>query len=562
MENQEFETQLVAELIAAGKLRDSDIHHIKRMQEQNEGHHVVALISRLGIVSDHDLARAVSEILSLPLLDRASYPKQPVESVEVSMRFLKEHNIVPVSRDEQCIELAMANPLDQQASQAIAFANDCRVNISVGAMSDVQASIDRLYSGSHSQMDQIVDHAEVEDISEEEVGHLKDLASEAPVIRLVNLIIHRAVEQGASDIHIEPFEGQLKVRYRIDGVLQAVESPPRQFAAAVISRIKLMAKLNIAERRLPQDGRIRNRIQGQAYDMRISTVPTMYGESVVIRLLNQATVELSFDALGFSHQVKDRFTKILHQPHGMVLITGPTGSGKTTTLYTALHLLNQPNRKIITVEDPIEYQLEGINQIQAKPAIGLTFASALRSIVRQDPDVIMVGEMRDLETAEICIQSALTGHLVLSTLHTNDAASSITRLIDMRVEDYLLTSTLSAVIAQRLVRVLCEHCRQPAELPPAAREEANRLFAGMPDHVSKAVGCEHCGDTGYHGRTTILELLILDDDIRKLVLEQADASSLQKMAVNKGMMTIYQDGLRKVLAGVTTLEEVTRVTRE
>lgn len=561
MENQEFETQLMAKLTADGKLRDMDMQKISLMREENNESSFISLIGRLGVVGDVDLAKSISEILNLPLLSKLSYPSEPIEAAELSVRFLKEHNIVPLSFSNHLMEVAMANPLDADVCDAVAFANDCKIKILVGSISEIQAAIDKLYGGNNSQMDQIVDSVDVDNISDEEVDHLKDLASEAPVIRLVNLIIYQAVEQKASDIHIEPFEGQLNVRYRIDGVLQEVESPPRQFAAAVISRVKLMAKLNIAERRLPQDGRIRSRIQGQDYDMRISTVPTIYGESVVIRLLNQATVKLDFSKLGFEREVQDQLETCLRQPHGMILITGPTGSGKTTTLYTALNLLNEPNRKIITVEDPIEYQLEGINQIQAKSSIGLTFASALRSIVRQDPDIIMVGEMRDLETAEICIQSALTGHLVLSTLHTNDAASSITRLIDMRVENYLLTSTLHAVVAQRLVRVLCPKCKQKTAMSDQLRQEIELIYGNVSGQTYKSVGCATCSHSGYSGRTTILELLMLDDDLRKQVLENADAVQLQKLAISKGMRTMYQDGLKKVLDGVTTLEEITRVTQ-
>lgn len=376
----------------------------------------------------------------------------------------------------------------------------------------------------------------------------------------MNLIIQRAAEQGASDIHIEPFEGDLKVRYRIDGVLQEVESPPRQFAAAIISRIKIMAKLNIAERRLPQDGRIRSRIQGRDFDMRISTVPTMHGESVVLRLLNQESIILDFKALGFQQDNYEKFLECLHLPHGMILLTGPTGSGKTTTLYTALSLLNEPHRKIITVEDPVEYQLEGINQIQVKPSIGLTFASALRSIVRQDPDVIMVGEMRDLETAEICVQSALTGHLVLSTLHTNDSASSVTRLMEMGVEDYLLTSTLNVVVAQRLIRMLCKQCKTKTEFTSKLKKELNSDIDA--DHIYAPKGCEACHHTGYAGRTCILELLVITDQLRKLILDHADATTLQVAAVEQGMRTMYLDGLDKVAQGITSFEEILRVTQD
>jgi general secretion pathway protein E len=343
-----------------------------------------------------------------------------------------------------------------------------------------------------------------------------------------------------------------------------VEAPPAHLTAAVISRVKIMANLNIAERRLPQDGRIRLRVQGKELDVRVSTVPTMHGESVVLRLLNQESVALDFAALGFADAELRQFAGILELPHGMVLVTGPTGSGKTTTLYTAVSRLNTPQRKIITVEDPVEYQLEGVNQIPVRPAIGLTFANALRSIVRQDPDVILVGEMRDLETARICVQSALTGHLVLSTLHTNDAASSVTRLLEMGVEDYLLTSTVNAVVAQRLVRVLCERCRVPYEplAETLAKTGLARVAAGSPAVLYRPTGCPACNGTGYRGRTAVLELMVMSDRIRRLVLSHAQATEIQRAAREEGMRTMYEDGLRKALVGATTIEEVMRVTCE
>jgi general secretion pathway protein E len=434
----------------------------------------------------------------------------------------------------------------------------------VGIASEIENGIEKLMGGGRSAMGQIVESlgpGEEEDL--EDVEHLRDLASEAPVIRLVNLIMQRAVEARASDIHIEPFENRLKVRYRIDGVLQEVEAPPAKSTAAVISRIKIMAKLNIAERRLPQDGRIMHRVQGKELDLRVSTVPTSHGESVVMRILDRESIVLDFDSLGFDDEIRSRFVHQLEMPHGIILVTGPTGSGKTTTLYTALSALNTPERKIITVEDPVEYQLEGINQIQAKPSIGLDFAHALRSIVRQDPDVIMIGEMRDLETARIAIQSALTGHLVLSTIHTNDAAGGITRMLDMGVEDYLLTSTVNALLAQRLVRTLDPDSREPYELLPEVAKEIGltevdpngpyTFFRPKPDEENP---------TGYHGRTSILELLPMSDPVRRLVMKHATSGEIQDQAVAEGMRTMYQDGLVKCLRGVTTLEEVLRVTQE
>ena len=419
------------------------------------------------------------------------------------------------------------------------------------------------------------------------IEQLRNLAAEAPIVRLVNLIINRAMTLRASDIHIEPFENRLKVRYRIDGVLQEGEAPPVHSAAAVISRIKIMAKLNIAERRLPQDGRIQIRAQGKPVDMRVSTVPTLYGESMVLRILDRDQVALDMDALGFDAAGKQRLETLLAQPHGIILVTGPTGSGKTTTLYAALQTLNTPEKKILTVEDPVEYQLEGINQIQVKPQIGLDFAGALRSILRQDPDIIMIGEMRDLETARIAVQSALTGHLVFSTLHTNDAGSSVTRLLDMGVEDYLLTSTLNGILAQRLVRTVCSECREPDVPSPALLDELQRwlaardsfdpgydLLAALNNDVSpgqyrrgselvfyRANGCKSCSWTGYHGRTVISELLILSDPVRRLILSRADGREIQDAAINAGMDSMKIDGLRKALQGLTAIEEVARVTQ-
>jgi general secretion pathway protein E len=399
--------------------------------------------------------------------------------------------------------------------------------------------------------------------SEDDVEHLRDLASEAPVIRLVNLIMQRAVEARASDIHIEPFENRLKVRYRIDGVLQEVESPPSSSTAAVISRIKIMGKLNIAERRLPQDGRILLRVQGKELDLRVSTVPTAYGESVVMRILDREALVLDFHKLGFTDDFLPGFMKVLDQPHGIMLVTGPTGSGKTTTLYTALSKINTPDVKIITVEDPVEYQLEGVNQIQVKSQIGLDFSHALRSIVRQDPDIIMIGEMRDLETARIAIQSALTGHLVLSTLHTNNAAGAVTRLLDMGVDDYLLCSTVNGVLAQRLVRRLDPDSRQAYPALPEVIEEHNlRRYAGPgPVHLYRPVPSER-SMTGYVGRTTIMEFLVMSDPLRRLVMKHAGAGDIERQAREEGMWTMFEDGLRKSMAGVTTLEEVLRVCQE
>jgi len=396
------------------------------------------------------------------------------------------------------------------------------------------------------------------------VAHLRDLASEVPVIRLVNQMLVRALESRASDVHIEPFENQLKVRYRIDGILHEIEPPPRQLKAAIISRLKILAQLNIAERRLPQDGRIKIRLGGKDVDLRIATVPTLYGESVVIRLLERGQIFTQLDALGFPPEPLARFNEMILKPHGMILVTGPTGSGKTTTLYGALQKINDPGKKIITIEDPVEYQLAGVNQIHVKPQIGLTFANGLRSIVRQDPDVIMVGEIRDAETAEIAVQAALTGHLVFSTLHTNDAAGAISRLLEMGVQDYLLSSSLLGVLAQRLVRRLCPSCRKEIPFSEAAAvppELESRNGDGF-NIVWEAVGCPECSGTGYLGRVGIFELLPVTQEICKLIVQHADAGAIRNLAVAQGMRLLREDGWDKVRQGVTTFAEVLRVTRE
>ncbi len=552
-------------LVAHQKLAGADLQRARRVQD-GTGENLDSLLVKLGLVSERDLAEALSTQLKLPLVQPADYPDTPVTNGGVSARFLKESRAIPLFEDEQGLTVAMANPTDDYVLAALRLATGKAVWPRVAIPSEWEAAFERLYGSGRSAMGQIVDSIGLADnlTDEEQIQHLKDLASEAPVIRLVNLMTARAVESRASDIHIEPFENRLKIRYRVDGVLREVESPPSRLSAAVISRIKIMAKLNIAERRLPQDGRIQLRAQGKEIDLRVSTVPTLWGESVVMRILDKASVVLDFAKLGFSSRTLKRFLDVLHQPHGIILVTGPTGSGKTTTLYTALQTINTPERKILTVEDPVEYQLEGVNQIQVKAQINLTFANALRAIVRQDPDVIMIGEMRDVETAGIAVQSALTGHLVLSTLHTNDAAGSITRLLDMGVEDYLLTSTINGILAQRLVRLLCTQCRQPyPALPELADELRLHRFSDTRDiTLYKPVGCEQCGGTGYRGRAAIMEFLVMSDPLRRMVLKHADAGELQAAAQKEGMDTMYEDGLRKAVAGLTTIEEVLRVTSQ
>ena len=543
-------------------LKSADMKRAETYREQHGGD-LVTLLVRLGLVSERDVAEAEAGLLDLPLFRSADLPSEAPDLPGISVRYLKQNLILPIAESNGDLTVVMANPRDEFARKALAMASGKNIVPQVGIASEIESGIEKLIGGGRSVMGQIVENLDTGDESDlEDVEHLRDLASEAPVIRLVNLVLQRAVQARASDIHIEPFENRLKVRYRIDGVLQEVEAPPAKSTAAVISRIKIMAKMNIAERRLPQDGRIMHRVQGKELDLRVSTVPTSHGESVVMRILDRESIVLDFGSLGFDEQLKAKFTKQLQMPHGIILVTGPTGSGKTTTLYTALSALNTPERKIITVEDPVEYQLEGINQIQAKSSIGLDFAHALRAIVRQDPDVIMIGEMRDLETARIAIQSALTGHLVLSTIHTNDAAGGVTRMLDMGVEDYLLTSTVNSILAQRLVRTLVPAHREPYEVLPEMAQEIGLTQFGKQDKymVYRPVPTDAI-PSGYRGRTSILELLIMSDPIRRLIMRHGTAGEIQNLAVSEGMKTMYQDGLSKCLQGITTLDEVLRVTQ-
>jgi general secretion pathway protein E len=554
-------------LIERRVLERADLLDALKLQKDGGGsERLGAILLRKGAVTERDLYAALSEQLGIPLAGAEDYPALPIFEELVSTRFLEEARALPVREDAGHLVLAMADPLDRYVIDAFGLVTGRKIAVLLGLPSEIDAAFNRLYVAGRSNIGQIVGEVEgpIELEESSDVQHLKDLASEAPVIRVVSLIMERALEARASDIHVEPFENRLIVRFRVDGVMQEVESPPRRLAAAVISRIKIMANLDIAERRLPQDGRIKLRAKNKEIDLRVSTVPTMHGESVVMRVLDKGGVPLNFDTLGFDPATLKLFLDALTRPHGIVLVTGPTGSGKTTTLYTALQLLNKPDVKILTVEDPVEYQMEGINQIQVKPQIGLTFANALRSIVRQDPDVIMIGEIRDLETAQIAVQSALTGHMVISTLHTNDASSTVNRLLDMGVEDYLLTSTVNGILAQRLVRSLCKACREPYEpLPEVVQEFDLKRFAGdSPIVLYRPVGCEACGDTGYAGRLGIMEMLPMTDTIRSLIMRHAVSGDIRRQAIEEGMQTLYEDGLRKVLAGVITLDEVLRVTRE
>ncbi len=501
------------------------------------------------------------------VLRAEDFPKVPLVLDGISSRFIRENKIIPIEMKNNILKVIMADPGNREIVEALRVASAAHVVVYTGDPEIIEEHIARFYSQETQNINRIIEGIDDEDLEfigdeeEEDIGHLKDLASEAPIIKLVNLFIARAVENRASDIHIEPFEDELKVRYRIDGVLSDVESAPKRLQAAIVSRIKIMAKLNIAERRLPQDGRIRLRVGDHEIGLRVSTIPILHGESVVMRILDTESIVIDLETLGFLPDVLSAFDKLIKKPNGIILVTGPTGSGKTTTLYGALDKINSPDKKIITVEDPVEYQLKGINQIQVKPQIGLHFANTLRHIVRQDPDVIMIGEIRDLETAEIAIQSALTGHLVLSTLHTNDTPSAITRLLDMGVENFLLSSTIKGIMAQRLIRVICPSCKEEDDSPDQM-QELRALGVEDSTILYKGKGCEKCTYTGFMGRMGIFELLVVDDEMRQLILKKADESRIRQTARKNGMKTLLEDGLDKIRMGVTTLSEIFRVTQE
>ena len=552
--------QIEGLLLARGLLSAAALDRVRRLQSEG-GERLDRIAAKLGLVSERDLAALYAETIGAPLVAVHEFPPDPVGGERIRAAFLKRARMIPIRDAAEALVVAMADPFDDAAARALEFAIDKPIARRATMPADIDAAYQRLYGSGPTALASIDDLASEREDSDrdEDLARLRDLASEAPVIRLVNAVITRAVEMGASDIHLEAGEARLRLRYRIDGVLREIEPPPARLKNAVISRIKIMAKLNIAERRLPQDGRIRLAVRGREIDFRVSTTPAIHGESVVLRILDRGSLALDFAALGFAADLLPDFIDILNRPHGIVLVTGPTGSGKTTTLYAALTFLNRPESKLLTVEDPVEYLLDGVNQVQIRPQIGLTFADALRSFLRQDPDILMVGEIRDRETAEIAVQAALTGHLVLSTVHTNDAPSAITRLLDMGIADYLLTSTLNAVLAQRLVRRLCR-CRVPYR-PPAALAE--RLgFAWGEITLFKPGACVECGGTGYRGRTMILELMPLDEGLHSLILRHADAREMRAEAVRAGMRTMYAHGLAKALEGVTSIEEVIRVTHD
>lgn len=525
------------------------------------------VLVKKGLVTEDDILSALSERYGVPYQSTLQYDDRENAFANIPVMFLKKNKIVPFKSVKNTVFVAVSDVLNIQPLDDLKmlFPN-CNLEPVLTTEDEISRVIQQHYDGAASASTTEV----LEDLEGSEIDMLSgpvaetedilDMANEAPIIRLVNTILKQAVNDRASDIHIEPYEKELFVRFRIDGILYKMFNPPKKFQNAIISRIKIMANLNIAENRLPQDGRIQIKIGGKDIDIRVSIFPTHYGERVVLRLLNKTDMSFNLDSLGFSEKSLATYNRLIQKTHGIILVTGPTGSGKTTTLYSVLMRLNTPDVNILTVEDPIEYQIPGIGQMQVKPKIDLTFANGLRSILRQDPDVIMIGEIRDLETAEIAVQAALTGHRVFSTLHTNDAASGITRLIDMGVEPFLIASSVNALLAQRLVRTICPHCRESykptskmlAELGLTMKDlKGGKLFRGK--------GCEKCLNTGYMGRIGIYELLEVNSEIRKMILAHADSNEIKDYAVSKGMITLLQDGLQKAAAGITTVEEVMRV---
>ena len=557
--------KLGTSLVDGGAIDRRSLDRARRVATET-GARLDQVLTQLGLVSDRRLAEVLAQLIAAPMVGAADYPDAPLFLDRLKPKFLRRVRAMPIGASNDRATLAMADPLDIFTRNAVAAALGRPVAIAVAVPIELEAALERLYAelaegGDATEMlDEMSADAEP---AEEDAERLKDLASEAPVIRLVNQLIARAVETHASDVHLEPFPDRLRVRYRYDGVLHEVEPPPARLQAAVISRIKIMARIDIAERRLPQDGRIKLTVRGHEIDFRVSSVPSLHGEKVVLRILDRTAVEFDYAKLGLPNDIRQGIERALDLPNGMVLVTGPTGSGKTTTLYTGLLKLNTVARNVVTVEDPIEYQLTGINQIQVKPQIGLNFASLLRSILRQDPDVIMIGEIRDLETVQIAVQAALTGHLVLSTIHTNSAAATMTRLRDMGLEDYLMTATLKAVLAQRLVRRLCPMCKVPDPAPSALIERLGleRLAPAEAITLFHPKGCAGCRGTGYRGRRAIAELLVPNRAIDRLIFEGADDAAIERAAVEQGMRPIFDNGLVAVIEGDTTIEEVVRCIR-
>lgn len=558
----DFSERLLAALHDLNALSDDSTERARRAHARTGGS-IVDILIRLGLCEEKTLAAAVADTSELPVLKSGDFPERPIRPDQLSIAFLREARVVPIAESDELVTLAAADPSNALTARALGLVFTKPLTFAVSTASQIEDAILRLYARTATGTAQDSAAATAIDITDTDMARLRESAGEAPIVRFVERLIARAIDAGASDIHIEPLERQLRVRCRVDGMLSDEDPAPLSAAPAIVSRIKILARLDIAERRLPQDGSIKMNVRGREIDLRVATAPVVHGEAAVIRILDRGAVRLDLRELGFDDRLRAALTRILERPNGIVLVTGPTGSGKSTTLYAALDQLNTARRKIVTVEDPVEYKIDGLNQIQVKPEIGLDFARTLRSILRHDPDVIMVGEIRDAETARIATQAALTGHLVLSTLHTNDAASAVTRLLDMGIDDYLVTSTVAAVVAQRLVRTLCAACRKPAAVPDMLEAAAAaRREQGATHEFFEAAGCPACRGTGYRGRTIVAEMMVMDGRVRQAILARAEATQIRENALRSGMQSLYESGLDAVFSGVTSYEEVLRVAQD
>ncbi|MCB9538417.1 MAG: type II secretion system ATPase GspE [Myxococcales bacterium] len=566
-----FDQRLAEALVDRGRLTPEQLEHAGEAAEER-GLRLSEALLHLRLVAQDDLSELIAEELGLVFVPTIDVETIDVElSMELGVSFARSQQILPLWWKDGRVQVGVTNPLDLGPLDAVRLMLPGPAEPVVVPEQTLVDAINKVFdrrAAAGQVMDDIADEQVVSsDTNIDEIDiDIIDTDDEAPIIRLVNAILNQAIKERASDIHIEPFERHIAVRFRVDGVLYEIIQPPRRFHASISSRIKVMAGLDIAEKRIPQDGRIKIKVAGKDIDIRLSTVPTSHGERIVMRLLDKTAVLKDLSHIGMGATVLDHVNDLITRSYGIILVTGPTGSGKTTTLYASLAKINSPTRNIITVEDPVEYQLNGIGQIQVNNKVGLTFAAGLRSILRQDPDVVMIGEIRDGETAEIAIQASLTGHLVFSTLHTNDAAGAVSRLVDMGVEPFLVSSSVIGMMAQRLVRTLCLHCKEPVVPNEVELEKLGytreRFMEATPGHVYQPVGCQECLDTGFMGRTGIYELLVVDDAVRKLIMEGVDSNSIKKHAIRHGMLTLRDDGARKVMLGQTAISEVLRVTQD
>lgn len=548
------EYHLGAWLLAAGDLTEPRLSRAT-ISARKAGESLPSVLVKLGLCPEDRVAQGLCEVLDIPYLRRADFPKQTADLPGLRADYFLDNGIAPIEDENGTLTLLMSDPLDEELVGVVSFKTGREVNRAVALRGELREWLTSLKPKEEEVQPQ--DFATTEDMSSSDLERLFDLARGAPVVRWVDDLLTSAVEAKASDIHIEPEREGLRVRFRIDGVLIPIDRPLAGSAEAVVSRIKILAKLNIAERRLPQDGRIRTAVQGREIDLRIATLPSLYGETVVMRILDQSAAALTLEKLGLSIGARGRMEKAITQPHGITLVTGPTGSGKTTTLYASLRHLMSPELKFISVEDPVEYEIAGVSQVQVKPDIGLTFAQTLRSVLRHDPNVLMIGEIRDLETAKIAIEASLTGHTVLSTVHTNSAAATITRLIEMGVEDYLVATTVNAIAGQRLLRLLCSNCSVPTE-PPAALADRLAEIVGHGTHNDwrKPTGCPDCRHTGYKGRTSVAEVMPVSEAIQMAMLKKATEPELRAIAVSEGMIPLFEAGVQLAAMGKTSLEEV------